>query len=51
MSDWKLHTPIGVNDILSDECSIKKDIESTMWTVLTAAGYKEVEVPTFEYYD
>lgn len=51
MSDWKLHTPIGVNDILPEECSIKRDIEATLWTVLTAAGYKEVETPSFEYYD
>lgn len=51
MSDWKLHTPIGVNDILPEECAVKKDIESTMWTVLTSAGYKEVETPAFEYYD
>jgi ATP phosphoribosyltransferase regulatory subunit len=51
MSDWKLHTPDGVNDILPEECSIKKEIENTMWTVLTSFGYKEVETPSFEYYD
>ncbi len=51
MSDWKLHTPDGVNDILPEECSIKKELENTMWTVLTSIGYKEVETPSFEYYD
>lgn len=51
MSDWKLHTPNGVNDILSEECSIKKEIENTIWSVFTSIGYKEVETPSFEYYD
>lgn len=51
MSDWKLHTPDGVNDILPEECGVKKEIENTMWTVLTSFGYKEVETPSFEYYD
>lgn len=51
MSDWKLHTPDGVNDIMPEECGVKKEIENTMWTVLTSIGYKEVETPSFEYYD
>lgn len=51
MSDYKLHTPTGTNDILPEECSIKKYIESTVMTVMQAAGYKEVETPAFEYYD
>ena len=51
MSDWKLHTPTGVNDILPEECGIKKHIESTIFNVMAAAGYKEVETPAFEYYD
>jgi len=51
MSDWKLHTPQGVSDILPEECSGKKDIESTIWSVFTSMGYKEVETPTFEFYD
>ena len=49
MSDWKLHTPTGVNDILPEECSEKKEIEATIWAVMSAAGYKEVETPAFEY--
>ena len=51
MSNWKLHTPNGVNDILPDECAVKKEIESTIWSVFSSIGYKEVETPTFEYYD
>ncbi len=51
MSDWKLHTPTGTNDILPEECNIKKHIESTVLSVMEAAGYREVETPAFEYYD
>ncbi|MDD6485212.1 MAG: ATP phosphoribosyltransferase regulatory subunit [Clostridiales bacterium] len=51
MSDWKLHTPEGVNDILPAQCARKKEIESTMWSVFSSIGYKEIEVPSFEYYD
>lgn len=51
MSDWKLHTPAGVSDILPGECERKKDTESVLWTVFASAGYKEVETPSFEFYD
>lgn len=51
MSDWKLHTPLGVTDILPEACTRKKEIESTMWSVFSSIGYKEVEVPSFEFYD
>ncbi len=51
MSNWKLHTPNGVNDILPEDCAVKKEIESTIWSVFSSIGYKEVETPTFEYYD
>lgn len=51
MSDWKLHTPNGVNDVLPEECAKKKDIENTLWTVFASFGYKEIETPTFEYFD
>ncbi len=51
MSDWKLHTPNGVNDVLPQECAHKKEIENTIWTVFASFGYKEVETPSFEYYD
>lgn len=51
MSDWKLHTPDGVNDILPAECRIKKDLISTVEAVMRCAGYKETETPAYEYYD
>lgn len=51
MADWRMHTPDGVNDILPEECAKKREIENTIWTVFASMGYKEVETPTFEYYD
>ncbi|MCH5210805.1 MAG: ATP phosphoribosyltransferase regulatory subunit [Oscillospiraceae bacterium] len=51
MSNWKLHTPNGVNDILPEECTLKKEIESEIWSVFSSFGYREVETPSFEYYD
>lgn len=51
MSDYKLHTPNGVNDILPPECGIKREIETTIQAVFASAGYGEAETPMFEYYD
>lgn len=51
MSDWKLHTPTGLSDILPEECAKKKEIENTIWSVFASFGYKEVETPSFEFYD
>lgn len=51
MSDYKLHTPNGVNDILCDECSAKREIEAIIQAVFASSGYREVETPMFEYYD
>ena len=51
MSNWRLHTPTGVTDILPDECALKKEIESEIRSVFTSFGYNETETPSFEYYD
>lgn len=51
MSNWKLHTPNGVNDILSEECAKKRSFESKIMKVFSDKGYSEVQTPTFEYYD
>ncbi len=51
MSDYKLHTPNGVNDILPRECAVKREIETTVRAVFASAGYGEAETPMFEYYD
>ena len=51
MSQLKLHTPTGVNDILPAESAKKTKTENIIKKVLSSWGYSEVEVPTFEYYD
>ncbi len=51
MARWTRHTPNGVCDILPDECLAKKEIEATVYNVFASMGYREVELPTFEYYD
>lgn len=51
MSDWKIHTPSGMSDIMPGECSGKREIENTLWSVFASFGYREVETPMFEYYD
>ncbi len=51
MAKWSRHTPSGVCDILADECAAKKEIEATIYNVFASMGYREVEPPTFEFYD
>lgn len=51
MSDWRLHTPIGLSDILPEECGKKKTVENIINDVFVSMGYKEIETPAFEYYD
>ncbi|MDK2798608.1 MAG: phosphoribosyltransferase regulatory subunit [Clostridiales bacterium] len=51
MSKWKLHTPEGVQDILHEECIIKREIEERIGSVFQSYGYYEIQPPTFEFYD
>lgn len=51
MSDWKIHTPDGMSDIMPEECARKREIENTLWSVFASFGYQEVEMPMVEYYD
>ncbi len=51
MSQLKLHTPTGVNDILPAECEKKRIVEETILDVFGTFGYREVQLPTFEHYD
>lgn len=51
MSKWKIHTPEGVQDILFDECALKRNIEEKLRGLYRSYGYFEVETPTIEFYD
>ena len=51
MSRWSIYTPEGVQDILFEECFLKKELEERMRKLFRSFGYFEVETPTFEFYD
>lgn len=51
MAAWKMHTPSGMSDIMPGECAKKREVENTLWSVFASFGYREVEMPMFEYYD
>jgi ATP phosphoribosyltransferase regulatory subunit len=51
LSKWKIYTPEGVQDILFDQCYIKRNIEAEIRKLFRARGYCEVETPTIEFYD
>ena len=51
MSKWKIYTPEGVQDILFDECFLKRNLEGKIRTLFRTNGYFEIETPTLEFYD
>lgn len=46
-----LHTPEGVRDIYNDECSDKLLIQDRLHSVLKMYGYKDIQTPSFEFFD
>ena len=51
MSKWKIYTPDGVQDILFEECYMKRSLEQRIRALFTSCGYCEIETPTIEFYD
>ncbi len=51
MNDKRIYTPDGVQDILTDECRLKRDIEEKVRKRLRQSGFLEIETPSIEYYD
>lgn len=45
------HTPEGVRDIYSRECSEKHELKNRIRKVFQGYGYQEIETPTFEYFE
>ena len=45
------HTPDGVRDIYDNECSRKHALERNLCSVMNSYGYRDIETPTFEYFD
>lgn len=46
-----LHTPEGVRDIYNEECEKKRALERKLCQVLHSCGYRDIETPTFEFFD
>ncbi|MBO4927993.1 MAG: ATP phosphoribosyltransferase regulatory subunit [Clostridiales bacterium] len=51
MGNYRFHTPDGVIDILPQEASVKRKMETDLRELFSAHGYSEVETPGIEYYD
>ena len=51
MKDRLLHTPDGVRDIYGREIDAKLQIESALQKKIREYGYRDIETPTFEYFD
>ncbi len=55
--DWEndgrnlLHTPGGVRDIYGAECANKLKIQSAIRKVFLSHGFRDIQTPTFEYFD
>jgi len=48
---WKIYTPEGVQDILLEECYIKRNIETELRELFRRSGYFEIETPILEFFD
>lgn len=51
MAKWKIYTPEGVQDILFEDCYVKRNIEQKLRKLFSSHGYLEVETPNLEFYD
>jgi ATP phosphoribosyltransferase regulatory subunit len=51
LSKWKIHTPQGVQDILTGECYAKREIEAKLRNLFGQWCYDEVETPSIEFFD
>ncbi|OPZ94805.1 MAG: ATP phosphoribosyltransferase regulatory subunit [Firmicutes bacterium ADurb.Bin419] len=51
MTKWKIYTPEGVQDVLVNECFVKRNIEEKVRNVFRSSGFYEVETPIVEFYD
>lgn len=51
MSNWKIYTADGVQDILFEDCYLKRGLEQKLRSLFRSCGFCEVETPTIEFYD
>ena len=46
-----LHTPGGMRDIYGGQCARKLQVEREVHDVMKAYGFRDIQTPTFEYFD
>jgi ATP phosphoribosyltransferase regulatory subunit len=51
LGKFNIYTPDGVQDILFEDCYIKRNIEDSIRKVFRSAGFFEIETPVLEFYD
>lgn len=51
MRQQLVHTPEGVRDRYREECEKKLTLQKNLHSVLKRYGYRDIETPTFEYFD
>ena len=51
MKNRLLHTPDGVRDIYNGECQKKIVLQEKLQDVLKLYGYRNIQTPTFEFFD
>lgn len=51
MKERRIHTPEGVRDIYNGECTHKNLMAERMKNVLKSYGYRDIQTPTFEFFD
>lgn len=51
MKERLIHTPEGVRDIYNGECARKNLLSERMKDVLKSYGYRDIQTPTFEFFD
>ncbi len=51
MNKWKLYNPEGMQDILNENCYIKRNTEEKLRKMYLSNGYTEIDTPIIEFYD
>lgn len=51
MGKWNKYIPEGMQDLIFEDCSIKRDIESKLRDLYIKSGFSEVISPGLEFYD
>ncbi|NLY19434.1 MAG: ATP phosphoribosyltransferase regulatory subunit [Clostridiaceae bacterium] len=51
MKRWNIYTPEGMQDILIEQCYVKRELENKIRKMFIQSGYNEIETPTAEFYD